>query len=407
MFALILAIMFGYFLSCKDVPTKPPSPPSESFSLRISVKDSAGNPVRGLQISGGNLLPQNLNPTHRLIVSTVFKLSTTLQDTSTGLIHFLDSILIVNADQDIVTNQLGYTSSDGTFYTEDTTLFPNLSNYRFFNITNKNHDIVGNFSILDTMQFVLRDTQNQHRAAAIFYGVLKPGKNEFSFFWIPNVDQIPPNVHTSSSTHSFSYVQKGNDDTSRWNHIIIRDSVGRPKDLFLARSDLISNPDYSELPPLPPPPGYDVRFSTNHSIRAYPSNLKPDSVYVYRIKIQSNAFPLTFEWKFVDQPALFELTSCPGKNVIGPFTLLDSGTIKLNDPTLDCLIIKLIVKNKLSQNYPNPFTHTTSIRFFVYQPSYITMKVHKITGEVISILVNNEYFPPGYYTQQFQTDNLK
>lgn len=407
MLGLIFAIMFGCFLSCKDEPTKPPIPPSESFSLHISVKDTAGNPVRGLQINGGNLLPRNLDPSHRLITSAIYKLTTISQDTSTGLILFRDSILIVNADQDIVTNQLGYTSSDGTFSTKDSTLFPNLFNYGFYSITHDNPDILGNFSILDTVQFVLRDTSNYQGAAAIFYVAVKRGKNEFSFVWEPTTYSVQTKTNNPLLFFSTPSKQQRGDDTLLWNKISIHDSAGRQKDLFLARADLVSNPDYSELPPLPPYPGLDVRFSTNHTIRAYPLYLTPDSIYIYRIKIQSGAYPLTFKWNFVDQPAPFELTSCPGENQIGTYTLFDSGTIKLNDPTLDCLVIKLIAKNKLSQNYPNPFTRSTSVRFFVYQPSYVTMKLHKLTGEVISILVNHEYFPPGYHTKQFQIDNLK
>ncbi|MDI6765612.1 MAG: hypothetical protein QME52_02125 [Bacteroidota bacterium] len=404
MMGLIFVFVLGCFLSCKDDPVKPPTP--EIFSLRIVVKDTAGQPVTGLRINGGNLITTDSYSSDRLITSGAYVLKTIAQHPENRSILYHDSIYMMKIDQDISTNFVGYTSSDGSITIEDPNLFPSVLGLTSIPLTKDNPSIIGKLSVLDSVQFVLRDSSNHSSTTSIFYGVLKPGKNEFSFIWGPTSYSSIAKSNTAASFAPFPSELKQDND-SLWNKIIISDSVGRQKELYLARADLVSNPNHYELPPLPPPCSFDVRFSTGHSLRTYPLYLVPDSIYQYRIKILSCAYPLTFKWNFVDQPAPFELTSCLGEIQIGTYSLLDSGTIKLNDRTLDCLIIKLIAKNKLPQNYPNPFTNITTVRFAVNQPSYIIMKVCKLTGEVISTLIDNEYFPPGYHTKQYQPNILK
>ena len=54
----------------------------------------------------------------------------------------------------------------------------------------------------------------------------------------------------------------------------------------------------------------------------------------------------------------------------------------------------------LAQNYPNPFTPTTSIKFKVPSSKVVTLKVFDVLGREVATLVN-EVKEPGTYTVQW------
>ncbi len=60
---------------------------------------------------------------------------------------------------------------------------------------------------------------------------------------------------------------------------------------------------------------------------------------------------------------------------------------------------------QLEQNYPNPFSSETFIRYSVAEAGSVQLKVYDIFGRELSTLVN-EYLQPGTYTIPFKVDNL-
>lgn len=58
----------------------------------------------------------------------------------------------------------------------------------------------------------------------------------------------------------------------------------------------------------------------------------------------------------------------------------------------------------LGQNYPNPFTRTTRIRYKIETPGMITISLYNVLGNRLEYLVN-EYKPQGAYTIDFMNDH--
>lgn len=62
-------------------------------------------------------------------------------------------------------------------------------------------------------------------------------------------------------------------------------------------------------------------------------------------------------------------------------------------------------KFELSQNFPNPFNPTTSIKFSVPQTQYVSLKVYDVLGTEVATLVDEEKFA-GNYNVQFNGSSL-
>ena len=59
----------------------------------------------------------------------------------------------------------------------------------------------------------------------------------------------------------------------------------------------------------------------------------------------------------------------------------------------------------LTQNFPNPFNPTTSIRYSIPKRSNVTLKVYDILGNEVATLVNEEK-NQGVYTVSFNAAGL-
>jgi len=59
----------------------------------------------------------------------------------------------------------------------------------------------------------------------------------------------------------------------------------------------------------------------------------------------------------------------------------------------------------LSQNYPNPFNPNTTIRFAVSISAFVSLKVHNLLGQEVSILINEEK-SPGDYTVTWNASGI-
>jgi hypothetical protein len=59
----------------------------------------------------------------------------------------------------------------------------------------------------------------------------------------------------------------------------------------------------------------------------------------------------------------------------------------------------------LQQNYPNPFSPSTTIKFGIPSSELVTLKVYDLTGREVAVLMN-EQKRAGSYTIRFDADKL-
>ena len=65
----------------------------------------------------------------------------------------------------------------------------------------------------------------------------------------------------------------------------------------------------------------------------------------------------------------------------------------------------LPTETKLLSNYPNPFNPSTTIKYQLKEPGFVTLKVYDILGKEVAALVN-ENKGAGYYSVHFDASKL-
>ena len=113
------------------------------------------------------------------------------------------------------------------------------------------------------------------------------------------------------------------------------------------------------------------------------------------IQISNNVW----EFRFEDTPE-------PGKHwdyndVVVRMTLAEDDTVTTaasSDP------LAAADRFLLQQNMPNPFNPSTSIHYWVADPSRVRLEVYTIKGDLVEVLTN-EYKQPGTYTVQWNAQN--
>jgi len=80
---------------------------------------------------------------------------------------------------------------------------------------------------------------------------------------------------------------------------------------------------------------------------------------------------------------------------------LGGGTVGIQDQET----VEIPTSHLLSQNFPNPFNPTTTIKFSIPEASVVTLKIYNILGEEVKTLVD-EFKEIGNHSVQFNANNL-
>ena len=177
------------------------------------------------------------------------------------------------------------------------------------------------------------------------------------------------------------------DDHSR-SAFTFEDAKGLVQTLFLAERVEIAR---SELPPLPPEGGFDVRFASQGSV----ASVAPGEAVA--VNITGGTYPLTIRNDAAGSGARIVLNgnivpqSGPAITILQPpvSLQLQAGHTGAN-PAVP-------LETALDQNYPNPFNPETNFAFRISEGGLVKLSIFDVLGREIASIVN-EPMEPGSYS---------
>ncbi|MCA2005364.1 MAG: choice-of-anchor J domain-containing protein [Ignavibacterium sp.] len=224
--------------------------------------------------------------------------------------------------------------------------------------------------------------------ASFFYGytpgngfqnvsVLNPGQG----YWVKL--NASGKINFSSTVLNSSLIKEFN-PKENWIKIFITDASDKSSVLFLTNSE--EDTQFYELPPLPFPEIFDVRFSSGKFVE---EGEKENIVqfqgveFPVRIKVENGNIRIRTE---SDKQSEIKINS--GKELV----ISDNSVNKLFVNTEP--VVKEFV---LFQNYPNPFNPGTTISWQSPISSWQTIKLYDIMGREIETIVDG-YFEAGFHS---------
>jgi hypothetical protein len=184
-------------------------------------------------------------------------------------------------------------------------------------------------------------------------------------------------------------------DANAGNSITFEDAKGLVQTLYLGDADQIAR---SELPPLPPEGGFDVRFAGQSSVAS------PAPGKEVAIKITGGTYPLRIK---------------NDATVSGASIMIDGKIVKPSAQAISIAqppaSVKLQVDHSatkpavpletaLDQNYPNPFNPETNFAFRIAGGGLVNLIIFDVLGREIATLVN-EPKEPGSYSVRWDASN--
>jgi transposase-like protein len=162
------------------------------------------------------------------------------------------------------------------------------------------------------------------------------------------------------------------------------DQTGHKQTLYLG-TDSIYNIK-SELPPVPPPGAFDVRFKSNQSVEHLATNGNKQE---FQILLQSLYYPVKVSWK-LSSTENYLLKLSDGEKLLGA-----SGDLMIEKEITN---LSLVAENNnetsipqeflLFQNYPNPFNPSTVINYELPYTSYTRLTVYDLLGRIVATVVD-------------------
>ncbi|WP_337865324.1 choice-of-anchor J domain-containing protein [Ignavibacterium sp.] len=213
--------------------------------------------------------------------------------------------------------------------------------------------------------------------------VLNPGYG----YWVKLSSSGKINLNSLTFNHTEEKIFKPNPE---WIKITLTDAEGKNSTLYLTKSD--ESTDFFELPPLPFPDIFDVRFSS----QKYVENSGGEKIILF----QGVVYPVKFK---VEKAEI--ILSTLDKSTEQIIKAGDEFTI--NDNSVNKIKIRLnnLPSNfQLEQNYPNPFNPSTTISWRSPINGWHSIKLFDVLGREIKTIVDS-FYEAGYHTILFNADS--
>jgi len=155
------------------------------------------------------------------------------------------------------------------------------------------------------------------------------------------------------------------------------------------------------LPPLPPPNGFDARFTGGYRLS------ESDEV---TIQIQSSYYPLKVKFDNLNENTVsgYKLLEIAEGVNVGSNTIEQGKEIIITNNKVTLLKItkeeSIPTVFNLEQNYPNPFNPATTIKFSLPEPANVSLNIYNTLGQKVKELVNTN-LEAGRYNYQWDASN--
>lgn len=176
-------------------------------------------------------------------------------------------------------------------------------------------------------------------------------------------------------------------------HLTITDNSENTAILYFSKNQ--DEVFLSELPPIPPSPIFDVRFSSNRIIESIDNDK-------FTIIIKNAIFPVTIKSSGID----FIVKDINDGKIFRK-TLRSGETIRIENNKLSIFELQKVksLTYQLNQNYPNPFNSITTISFSLPEEGYVNLSIYNILGQKIAEIINHK-LNAGEYILNWDANNL-
>ncbi|MDI6803026.1 MAG: S8 family serine peptidase [Bacteroidota bacterium] len=229
---------------------------------------------------------------------------------------------------------------------------------------------------------------------------LKPGKG----YWVKVSED---GILKLKNGTGYSKMNVITESVGKFNSITFKDATGKSQTLYFSDDKADEeNRSFYELPPLPPQPSFDVRFSTHRLFELFNQSQTDGK----RVVLQSLTYPISIAWNVVQDNSKYHLTN--GSTILAD--MKGSGFTMVNDELESTISLKRIssfeaqlpTETALSQNYPNPFNPTTNISYQISEAVHVRLSVFDVLGREVALIVDQPQ-EAGFYSVPFNSLTIK